>query len=56
MLSAELEGVLRALAVGKVPSLWMAKSFPSLKPLSAYVKELLQRLDMLQVSASPTPP
>jgi len=34
VLSSELEGVLRALAIGRVPQLWKATSFPSLKPLA----------------------
>jgi dynein heavy chain, axonemal len=41
--------VLRALSVGTVPALWLSKSFPSLKPLGGYVKDLLARLAMLQV-------
>ncbi|KAF5843851.1 dynein, axonemal, heavy chain 1, partial [Dunaliella salina] len=47
VLSSELEGVLRALAIGRVPRLWQATSFPSLKPLAGYIKDLMARLDML---------
>jgi dynein heavy chain, axonemal len=32
-----------ALVVGKVPEFWLAKSFPSLKPLGPYVAEVLER-------------
>ncbi len=49
VLSAELDGVLRALAVNAVPAAWKGKSFPSLKPLGGYVADLLARLKMLQV-------
>jgi len=48
VMSAELDGVFRAMAVGAVPELWKGKSFPSLKPLSGYVEDLLARLGMLQ--------
>ncbi|MEW5311650.1 MAG: hypothetical protein WDW38_003346 [Sanguina aurantia] len=34
----------RALFDGKVPALWLKKSFPSLKPLGAYIKEVLERV------------
>ncbi|GIL46228.1 hypothetical protein Vafri_3260 [Volvox africanus] len=44
LLSSELERVSQALNAGKVPELWLAKSFPSLKPLGPYVKELLERV------------
>lgn len=47
-MSAELDGVFRAMAVGSVPGLWKGKSFPSLKPLAGYVDDLLARLRMLQ--------
>jgi dynein heavy chain, axonemal len=48
VMSAELEGVYKAMVIGAVPALWKAKSFPSLKSLSGYVDELLARLNMLQ--------
>ena len=38
----------KALYDGKVPSLWLRKSFPSLKPLGAYIKEVLERLTFFQ--------
>jgi dynein heavy chain len=34
----------RALSVGRVPAKWLTKSFPSLKPLGAYVKEVVERV------------
>jgi len=47
VLSSELEGVLRALALGRVPQLWLKASFPSLKPLAGYTADLVARLAML---------
>ncbi|MEW5299251.1 MAG: hypothetical protein WDW36_002284 [Sanguina aurantia] len=44
LMSAELDQVGRALFDGKVPALWLKKSFPSLKPLGAYIKEVLERV------------
>ena len=42
-MSAELDAIVRALAVGAVPPAWLSVSFPSLKPLAAYVDDLLAR-------------
>ena len=47
-MSNELEAVGKALFNGKVPDLWLKKSFPSLKPLGAYIKEVQDRVQFFQ--------
>lgn len=44
LLSAQLEAALNSLKVGQVPAMWLAKSFPSLKSLGGYTKDLFERL------------
>ncbi|KAG2430514.1 hypothetical protein HXX76_010037 [Chlamydomonas incerta] len=44
VMSGELERVAHSLGAGKVPEAWLVRSFPSLKPLGGYVKELLERV------------
>lgn len=48
LLSAELETALKEIKVNIVPQLWLARSYPSLKSLGSYVKDLADRLNFFQ--------
>ena len=43
-MSPQLERAAKSLFDGKVPEMWMNNSYPSLKPLGAYVADLRKRL------------
>lgn len=48
LLSADLEAALGSLSNGLVPAMWLKKSFPSLKPLGSYIKDLMERLNWFE--------
>ena len=55
-MSADLEQVGNAMYDGRVPSLWIAKSYPSMKPLGSYITDLIERLHMLNKWIEQGPP
>lgn len=56
VMNASLEAASKSLFNGKVPDLWMGKSYPSLKPLGSYVADLKARLSFFQKWIEVGPP
>ena len=46
--SFALEKMAQTLKIGKVPNLWMKISYPSLKPLGGYLKDLIKRIQFFE--------
>ncbi|CAH8560243.1 unnamed protein product [Schistosoma turkestanicum] len=47
VMSEDLEGVYTAFLQNSVPGIWSSKSYPSLKPLGSWVKDLILRCDFI---------
>jgi len=48
VMSADLDAIAGDMFNGKIPGAWLKVSYPSLKPLSGYVSNLLERLGFVQ--------
>uniref|UniRef100_A0A061R4I5 Dynein heavy chain 9 n=2 Tax=Tetraselmis sp. GSL018 TaxID=582737 RepID=A0A061R4I5_9CHLO len=48
LMSETMDVVGQSLFNGKVPEIWLKRSFPSLKPLGPYVKEVIERCDFFR--------
>lgn len=47
VMSGELEAMGNAMVIGRVPTIWAAVAYPSLKPLGPWVNDLLDRIAFL---------
>lgn len=56
VMSSDLENVLTAIYDNKIPEIWRKRSYPSLKPLGAYIDDLIKRLAFLEEWISNGPP
>jgi len=56
VMSSDLENVSKSMFDNKLPAMWEKVSYPSLKPLSSYIAELLERLAFFQAWVEEGPP
>ncbi|KAG1698535.1 Dynein heavy chain 7, axonemal [Nymphon striatum] len=48
VMSNEIESVGSGIAIGKIPNLWAAASYPTRKSLGSYIKDLIERINFFQ--------
>ena len=48
IMSPDLDNVYTSLLNNNVPAMWANKAYPSLKPLSSWIKDLRNRIDFMQ--------
>mmetsp|Transcript_14881 Transcript_14881/g.35929 ORF Transcript_14881/g.35929 Transcript_14881/m.35929 type:complete len:812 (-) Transcript_14881:260-2695(-) len=56
VMSPELEGVTNSIFDNQVPDMWGSKAYPSLKPLSSWVIDLLERIKFINQWIDKGPP
>lgn len=49
VMTAELEEIIFAFTLKKIPWNWMKKSYPSLKSVGSYIRDFVERLEFLQM-------
>ena len=48
VMTNELEHMGYQVRINQIPDIWRKKSYPCLKPLNSYIKDLLLRIDMFR--------
>lgn len=56
VITDELESVAESILLGKIPQMWLRYSYPSIKSLADYIKDLIQRLNQMQSWLDNGPP
>ena len=56
LLSQQLESVYNSLLIGEIPQMWLKMSYPSIKPVASYIKDLSIRLKTFSQWVNQGPP
>jgi dynein heavy chain, axonemal len=49
LMSEDMEAAMISMTDGQIPGMWLKNSFPSLKPLGSYIKDLKDRLEFFDI-------